>query len=884
MVGRDQEVAAVRRLLGGRGLRAVVIEGEPGIGKTTVWQELLEPGALVARAVEAETQLGYAALADLLAPVVDEHLDALPEPQRVAIEVALLRRTATGRVDRRAVATGVHSLLRRCAPVLLAIDDVQWLDRSSAAVLSFALRRLADQDVRVLLTKRAGVDDPIELDAQRMTLGPLTLSGIHHVIRQEIGHVFPRPTLQRVVQASGGNPLFAVELARALAETGARPGPGEPLPVPDTLTALMQTRIARLSDGARDALLVCASLSSPTTEVVDDVSEAERAGFVTVDGTRIRFTHPLLASTVYASASATERRAVHARLAEVVTDSEEQVRHLALAVQGEDEAVAAALEIAAHNANARAAPQVAAELAALACRATPSTDARRPRTLALCEYLFRSGDTEEAARRANELLQELPPGATRARTHELLARIGHVATSAAGPAEHCAQALADAGDDVQLRALIHATGARVGYDDFTVAREHAEAVHALLDQIDDPMLESQALCAYIGCVFSMGEPLPKDLVDRALALEEHAAVPDVADRVSAAVGVWLKLDGDFDGARRWLEKTYRDAVDEGDDASLPYALSHLPQLDLWMGRWDDSERHALEHLELAEEMAQPAQRRQALFNLANVHAHQGRVDDTRRELDELLADAERVGEEWSVCNALAILGFLELSLGNDTAAADALARNLSIRAAIAAGDPVRAEADYVHALIELGRLDDAEPVLTGLEERAAHVDRSPIRALAAAQRARLEAARGDLDAAVAALEEAFGQHARSSVPFDLARTLVTEGQIRRRRGERRAAREALERAVASFDELGAPLWSERAAAELRRIPIRRGAGDELTPTEEQVAELAAAGRTNREMAQALFMSPKTVEANLTRIYRKLGISSRAELGATMAKR
>jgi DNA-binding CsgD family transcriptional regulator len=159
-----------------------------------------------------------------------------------------------------------------------------------------------------------------------------------------------------------------------------------------------------------------------------------------------------------------------------------------------------------------------------------------------------------------------------------------------------------------------------------------------------------------------------------------------------------------------------------------------------------------------------------------------------------------------------------------------------------------------------------------------------MRALAATSRALLAAARQDLDAARDALDEALAHHDRVTVPFDLARTLLVAGQTHRRRGERKAAKDVLERALALFEELGASLWAERAAAELRRIPIRRGAGDELTPTEERVAELVAAGRTNREVAQALFMSPKTVEANLGRIYRKLGIASRAQLGATMAER
>jgi ATP/maltotriose-dependent transcriptional regulator MalT len=330
--------------------------------------------------------------------------------------------------------------------------------------------------------------------------------------------------------------------------------------------------------------------------------------------------------------------------------------------------------------------------------------------------------------------------------------------------------------------------------------------------------------------------------------------------------------------------TYRAAVEEGDDSSLPYALSHLPQLELWSGRWTQAEERALEHLQLAEETGQLDQRRQALYNVALVHAHRGRVDDARAAADELLADAEADDEPWSIANALAVLGFLELSLGNPAEAARQLRRSVALRDAIGTEEPHRAQSELGHALVEQGELDEAASVVAEFGARARRSGREPQLALAATARAVLAAGRHDLDGAAGALDDALTHHERRPVPFDRARTQLVLGRVQRRRGERRAARETLEQARATFVDLGAPLWTARAEAEARRVPIRHGAGDELTPTEEQVAELAASGRTNREMAQMLFMSPKTVEANLTRIYRKLGISSRAELGAVMARR
>lgn len=886
-------------------LRAVLIEGDPGIGKTTLWEagaaaaEALNARVLSCRPAAAEVKLAFASLADLLSPLVDAEHVALPEPQRLALDVALLRASPSrAQPDQRAVGTAVQSLLAAAAAdrrLVVAIDDLQWIDAASAAALGFALRRLTDSRVRVLAAARSGEPRAdLGIQPERLRLAPLSLSGIHHVINAQVGHAFPRPALRRIAEASGGNPLYAVELARALDEVGTLPGPGEPLPVPSTLTALMEERIGRLDAPARRALLAAAALGDPTVALVTaavgtdagpGLDAAERARVVTLAGGRVAFAHPLFASTVYTAAPTRERQEVHAMLAAAVASSEEQARHLALAADGPDEFVAARLEAAAHDAARRAAPQAAAELAGLAVQLTPATEAEAAgrRSLELAEQVFRTGDTAEAQRLAVRFVAVEPAGPLRARALELLARMEHVAGTSSDAVLRGQQALAEAGEDVELRARVLATLARVDFQDLSRAAAYGREALALLDALPepDPALVTSALCAEIGSAVSRGEPLPRDLVDRALELEGIAPLPDVADRVSAALGAWLKLLGEFEEARRWLEVTRQAAIDEGDDASLPYALSHLPQLDLWTGRWDDAERHAIEHLDLAEAMAQPSQRRQALFNLALVHAHQGRVDAARVELDALSAEAAAVDDTWDIANALAVRGFLALSLGEAAEACDLLEQNIAIRDAISR-EALRAHVDFSEALVELGRLDEAEAVLDTLQSRAS--ERAPLLALVASHRALVEASRGDVDTAMADVAVALDVHERTRVPFDRARTLLIAGRIRRRRGERKLARVALGEAREIFHELGAQLWCDRAEAELARIPIRRGAGDELTPTEERVAELAAAGRTNRQVAHELFMSAKTVEANLARIYRKLGIGSRAELGAAMAGR
>ena len=360
VVGREREMAAVRQLVTPGDLRfhALVAEGEPGIGKTKVWRAGVERAAaqglvvLSCRPVEAEAKLAFAALGDLLEPVVDQALDGLPVPQRQALEVAMLRATPGISSDGRALGMAVQSLLRQVAsvsPVLVAIDDVQWLDRGSSAALAFACRRLHDSPVRVLAALRVEAGESVDVlglghalpgSVERLRLGPLSLSGLYHVIQAELGQVFPRPTLVRIEKASGGNPLFALELARALAEVGAFSGPGAPLPVPGTLAELLGQRVRRLSPATQETLLVAASLAGPEASVVEaalgrqiqgDLERAERAGVARVRDGRVHFDHPLLASAVYREAPPPKRRAAHRALAAVVAEPEQHARHLALA-------------------------------------------------------------------------------------------------------------------------------------------------------------------------------------------------------------------------------------------------------------------------------------------------------------------------------------------------------------------------------------------------------------------------------------------------------------------------------------------------------------------------------------------------------------------------
>ena len=916
VIGRERELATLERFLdcGHEQLSALLLLGDAGIGKTTVWQEAVRLGEeagfriLRCRPAQTEAKLGFAALSDLLSSVDEAALSALPVPQRDAVEAALLRSAprAAGSVSR-AVAAGLLSVLRRLAeesPVVVAIDDVQWLDRPSEAALAFALRRL-EPDVPLALLAAQRIDgkaatDPLGLahlptsQRERVVLGPLSLSAIYHVIHARLGIVLPRPTLQRIEAASGGNPLLAIELARALADAGERPGPGQPLPVPDEIVGLFAKRLAKLPERSRESLLAVALLSDPSVDTVEraagpraaeSLGRALDADLVEIRGDHVRFVHPLVGSVLVASVLPAKRRGMHRRLAEVAASDEERARHLALGSDGPDEGVASSLEDAAAVAERRGASEDAAELLGLALELTPEDAAAAPRRrFGLARALFRAGDHSEGTHVLDGLLRAESAGPLRARALELRAQIQWV-SGTAEEAETClTEALDHAGDDEWLRARVLVTLARVTMD-AALLRDRSIAALDHLESLDepDPALLSEALVGLAGAEYSLGNGIPTDVVERALELERIAPPANVGDRMSAALGTWLKYNGDFDEARHWLETTRQAALGEGDEGSLPYALSHLPQLELWAGNWAQSEARALEHLELAERTGQEGERLTAIFSLAFVHAHMGRLDDARERIAEALVEAEG-GDPWGVYQLLSVRGFVELSSDSPADAAGSLARAFEIYESTGQGGTPSVFENYPEALVLVGDLETAEHVIDLFESRARKVGKAIALAPAFRCRALLLGALGRLDEALASLEHALAQHQRVDMPFSLARTQLVHGQILRRRGERRAARGALERALATFDELGSPPWAAKARAELDRIPGRRGSGDALTATEARVAELVAQGKSNEEVAQELFVSKKTVEANLTRIYRKLGVNSRFALAAQLSPR
>ena len=351
-VGRQADEQAVAAFLDGvpSAPAALVIEGDPGIGKTTLWHDALDQArgrgftVLASRAARAESVLAYAALADLLADVHESLWADLPAPQQRSLDAALLRcREHAGLTDARAVAAAFVAVLDRLATrsesfVLLAIDDLQWIDISSANVVSFAARRLPPGVGLMCTTRSAKVAGQVELAhphaVHRIRLQPLTVGELHRVLTLRLNGSVPRPTLLRIHQIAGGNPFFALELARAIDS-----GSGE-LRLSGSLNELVSSRLKRVGPDAQELLLAMASVPHPTlrilaestgrsTEsVLEALGEAEAQAVVAIDGNRVSFTHPVLAHGVYTDAAPRERRAMHRRLAQPSMPSTERPRLL----------------------------------------------------------------------------------------------------------------------------------------------------------------------------------------------------------------------------------------------------------------------------------------------------------------------------------------------------------------------------------------------------------------------------------------------------------------------------------------------------------------------------------------------------------------------------
>jgi len=893
IVGREGELASIRELLARTdGVAGLVLEGEPGIGKSTLWQAGVEEAraadlrVLSSRAAEAERGLAHVGLGDLFEDVREDVLPALGAARRCALEAALLWGDAADPVDPRALAVAVRDALEVLAelgPLLLAIDDVQWLDASSSAALAFALRRVAGGSVLVLLARRASAPNAEIEDAlgaervQRVPVGPVSPGALHRLLRDRLQRSFARQTLLRLHEQSGGNPFFALELATAL---GDEVDPLEPLAVPPTLEELVRARIDRLPVATRDALALAAALGTPSESLLVRAGIAKRelepafaANVVERDDGTIRFTHPLLSSVLYHELGA-ERLRVHARIAEVVDDPLLRARHLAFSRDVPDTEVAAVLDDAATLAADRGAADVAAELAEQAFRLTSPDldDDRRRRALAAARAHHAAGEWTRARTIAADLLSEETDGSFRAETLLLLADLETFDRAT----DRLEEALEAARGDPALQSVIHARLAwrarfRKGY---LAGIEDAEAALALADEVDDDGLRVEALCMLTMLGSFAADERAADHARRARDIAEARGDEILLKKAIRAEAEVAYVRADLETARELLEGAHRDWR-ERDEPWSAEVLQSLAWIELLGGRWALAAKCAADGRDVLGQYGLELPMHH--LPIAVIALRRGELDVARahseRALD--LAD-EQLGLRPPM--HLSVMGIAASWSGDPSTGAEwlRLAEEQAYRLDWHEAGIRFWTDDHVETLLELGRVEDAVRVVDVWEADAAPLGRPRIAAHVTRCRGLIAAARADVEEAASLLEQAVAQHDEVDDPFGRARALLALGVVRRRMRRKRAAREAIEAALEGFEQLGAATWVERAQAELGRIGGRtRQQG--LTAAERRVASLVAEGRTNREVAAALFLGERTVASHLTHIYAKLGVRSRTEL-------
>lgn len=884
--------------------RGLVIEGEAGIGKTTLWLTLLDRArelgfrVLTARIGQAESVMAFAALADLLRDVADGHFAALPALQRLALDRVLLRAGSDGPpTDQRVVAAAFGAVLHDLAteaPVLIAIDDVQWLDASSRAAIESAARRLHGA-FGVLVTERCApgagstvgwlrLEEPDRV--RRVGVPPMDTGQLHALISERLGRTLARPAVLRIAAISGGNPFFAIELARAVADG---PAAGEAA-LPATLADVVRRRIETLDDSTRSVLLSVACVGQAdvqllarahdaTTEAVTERLEQARAtGIITLGGNQVRFAHPLLANGVYTEAGPTARRAAHRAMAAVESEPERRARHLALASASGDDELFAALDQAADAARARGAPAAAAELVDLAIGLGADSPLHRMKS---AENHFLAGDTAKAGAVLGRVGAIEPP-VLRALASTLLATVRMYENRHQEAIALLRSALDDGAGNIPVlvQVLLRLSFALNSHGELDDARRHVRDAVKLAEELGIPGIISAALAWSVYVRFQCDQGLDEVALGRAMDLYDNTLDVPIIFRAPFVHALAMSWTGQLEQAHRELTELRKVCLERGAESDLMTVAGFLAINHLWRGRIPEAEAEASEAVERAEQLGGDDVLIIPLTIRGTLAAYTGRVDQARADAGWVLTAVQNRQTSHIADWPGMTLCFLEESLGNHRAALEALDVSFLDSGRTPTTEMMYAWhlPDVIEAMVGVGRLDDADVLAAALERNGAERARAWMKAVGARCRAVLEAARGDVVAAERTAHRAMAEHDLLPMPFERARTQLLLGQLQRRLRQKSSAARNLTEALQTFEHLGTPLWARRAHAELSRAAVAPSDGlSRLTPSEQRVAEMAAAGATNKDIAAAMFISARTVEHNLTRIYRKLGIGSRAEL-------
>jgi DNA-binding CsgD family transcriptional regulator len=905
-----RRLALARRGKGG----AVLLSGEPGLGKTVLIRQVCASArgfqVLRAAGAESEARLGFSVLADICRPLLGL-LEQIPGPQAAALQGALALGPAV-MADRFAGFAGVLSLLAAAAehqPLLVWVDDAHWVDAESAGALAFCARRLYAEPVLLVLAARADEPLPFPIDAfEPLALGGLDASASATLLAAAVGRDVDGRVAERLQAATGGNALALIEIGGLLsdAQLVGRSALEEPLPVGATVERLFWRQVARQPAAVQKALLLAAaSDTGSATEITralpaiglatGDLERAETAGLVRIAGGRVEFKHPLVRAVAYRAAAAHDRRTAHRALAGTVTGPDAPLRrawHHASGTTREDESIAQELEQAAAQMAARTGFSAAASALERAAALSDTADTRARRLLAAANAAYLAGMPGRARDALRVAIQHTDDPLLRADCTHLHANVevyaGNVLTAhrmlvdaAERVAPHDrareAQFLTDA-----VVPLFNAGEVRLAHQAAERAYERAKHIGGETEVLARKVM---AMTMILGGQGPAGYPLMLE------GLELEAQQPASVQRL--LVAHWGVMNAvmveDYERARAVHAALLERLRATSALTPLPYTLSVLSELEFRTGNWAAALAAASEAVSIASETGQRGTAAYALVTLARAEAATGGEHDAREHAGQALKAAVQAGTGSIPTYARAALGLLELGLSRPDRAREQLAPlpELTLRQGLGEPGVVCWQPDWIEANIRLGDLYAAEQALARLEREATRVNRTW--ALAATARYRGLLAPGhDFGQHFA---HALALHQLTPTPFERARTQLCLGERLRRAGERRRARHELDQALRTFRRLGAQSWAAQAESELAatgathspaaQAHLARLPQQLLTAQELQVAIVVGEGKTNKEAAAALFLSPKTIEFHLAHIYRKLGIHTRTQLSRKM---
>ncbi|HEX6246698.1 MAG TPA: BREX system ATP-binding domain-containing protein [Nocardioidaceae bacterium] len=902
LVGRDPELARLAQVLSRAGsgrAAAAVIRGEAGCGKTHLLDALVEMArtdgwrCLEVLGVESEAVLPGAGLMTVVSPLRGG-LGSVPAVQAKALSAALGWGPAADSVDRFLVGAATLSLLASESartPLLITVDDVQWVDTESADALAFAARRLGLDRVAVVMTHRAGTPLPVPLDGFEV----MDLEGLDAgAARALLGQGFAAAVVERLVSETGGNPLALQECRRLLSQAqraGAAPLPPT-LPAPERFREVYARELGSLSPGAWRTAVLCAAgsdreagpvLAALAAEGLDGERCLAESGEVLVaDGGVLTFRHPVLRSVTWELASPSERRSAHSSLAEVVSDRTARAWHRAQATVGHDAELARELATVADGERSRRGFAAASRTVERAARLTPDPGLRGAWLATATDDAYLAGDADRARRLAAEVLDADTAAEPRARVLVVLGMLEWSHGTFARARELFLQAAGLATGRLLLRTLCELFHTCHLLDDDEGMTDAADRAAAVADPADP---EQAMLAAYLSGAARVVEGRP-DLGAPLL----HAAVellesdPGLRDdprhlMVSLLCARWLM---DPTVAVAYAERRINRAREVGALGVLAMGLSLSSAGLAWLGDHVRAHAFAGEAVELLETLDSAADPGGAYVVAATECACRGMHDEARRLLDRARVNVTVNGFDPMPPHLARAVALCALCRADLTEVVEVLEDQLVRFNGV--GDylePLGVAPLLVEAYLGLDRDGDARE----LAARFGAAQSEQVHPEVAAMVDRCEGlVAGDLDEAASAFERSLATVGVDR--FEAARTRLLYGMRLRRTGLRVDARTQLTAARREFAAMDLTFWAERAAQELagtgERARSRTATREPLTSQETRVALLVAEGLKNREVAAALFLSPKTVERHLGAVLRKRGLRTRTELARALA--